>query len=216
MAKAYNVEYVFIDMSPSMTALNRCMLMSCHYIILPTIPDLYSAESIRRLEQYIEENWIPLTKKIIEYSHYNKYPFPSHYPKFLGYIMSRYDIKKQGEIKDGIVEDIVPDNIAYWQKEIDERIDNLLKRFKRHSPPLALLKTYSSCLAKIKNFNSLGVLSQICNRPIWNLQKDELKRFKDGEWQKLNSSDARSNIAQSKEYSEIYDNLVINILNLIN
>lgn len=114
-AQHYNIDYVFIDMSPSMTALNRCLVMSCHYVILPTIPDLYSTESIKRLEQYIDEQWLVITRKTIEYNSNNKYPFPDHYPKFLGYIMGRYDIKKAGEIKDGIVEDIVPDNISYWQ-----------------------------------------------------------------------------------------------------
>lgn len=104
---------------------------------------------------------------------------------------------------------------ANWQKEIDIRINNLLNKFKRYSPPLASLKTHSLCLAKIKNFNSVGVLSQICNRPIWNLQKEELKKYKDGEWQKLNPSDSRGIMSQAKEYSEIYDNLVNKILSLI-
>lgn len=45
----HGFEYIIIDMSPSVGALNQCLLMSSDYFIVPTSPDFFCAQAIKSL-----------------------------------------------------------------------------------------------------------------------------------------------------------------------
>jgi chromosome partitioning protein len=81
-AKCYDIDYVFLDMNPYPGALNRCLVMSSHYLIVPARLDYYSQEMMYNLKTIIRE-WNERTTQIKKYT---VPPWPNHSPKFLGFI----------------------------------------------------------------------------------------------------------------------------------
>lgn len=49
MAVEHNFDAVLVDMSPSVGALNECILMASDFFIVPTSPDFYCDQAIRSL-----------------------------------------------------------------------------------------------------------------------------------------------------------------------
>ena len=47
IAKQYNIDYIFVDMSPSIGLLNRCLLMNSDYFIIPCAPDFFFITSAK-------------------------------------------------------------------------------------------------------------------------------------------------------------------------
>jgi cellulose biosynthesis protein BcsQ len=88
-AEYYKVDYVFLDMNPYPGVLNRCLLMSSHYIIIPTLLDFF-CESMMNMMIKNLENWEKTTKRIIPSTKRvgGRIHWPNHKPKFLGYITS--------------------------------------------------------------------------------------------------------------------------------
>ena len=49
LAERGKFDFILVDMSPSQSAMNRCMAMSCDFIIPPCFPDSFSAKSVAGL-----------------------------------------------------------------------------------------------------------------------------------------------------------------------
>jgi chromosome partitioning protein len=88
-AKHYKVDYVFLDMNPYPSILNRCLLMSSHYIVIPAVLDFFCEAMMNTMSKNLE-NWNAKTRKIISSTNRpgGMFPWPDHRPKFLGYITS--------------------------------------------------------------------------------------------------------------------------------
>lgn len=48
-ACAYKIDYIYVDLSPSLGTLNRLFLLSCDYWTLPMVPDFFCWEALRTL-----------------------------------------------------------------------------------------------------------------------------------------------------------------------
>ncbi len=86
-ARENEIDYIIVDMSPSIGALNECILMSSDFFIIPTSPDFFCAQAIKSLSSVIprwNEEIDTFRSEVIEYS------IPKNPPKFLGFISQRY------------------------------------------------------------------------------------------------------------------------------
>ncbi|MBY7119707.1 ParA family protein, partial [Klebsiella pneumoniae] len=86
-ARKHEFDYVLVDMSPSVGALNECLLMCSDYFIVPTSPDFFCAQAIKSLAQVL-----PRWNSEINSFRDSKilYPFPIEPPKFIGFISQKY------------------------------------------------------------------------------------------------------------------------------
>jgi chromosome partitioning protein len=86
-AQKYNMDAVIVDMSPSVGALNECLLMGSDYFIVPTSPDFYCNQAVSSLSRVI-----PRWNTEVQQFRNDKllYPFPTKPPKFCGIISQRY------------------------------------------------------------------------------------------------------------------------------
>jgi cellulose biosynthesis protein BcsQ len=104
-AEDCKADFVFLDLNPNKGPLNRCLVMSSNYVIIPAIADYHSAEMMNNMKENLI-SWCTVTnsiRKIFEMP--DRKPFfelPAHNPKFLGFILNRIDSNSIGEIKDGI------------------------------------------------------------------------------------------------------------------
>jgi cellulose biosynthesis protein BcsQ len=95
-AAAEKIDIVLVDMSPSVGALNQCLLMGADYFIIPTSPDYYCNQAITSLARVIPK-WNGSVSTFR--SGALLYPFPLAPPKFCGISPSYFRVTKIARTK---------------------------------------------------------------------------------------------------------------------
>ena len=116
-ARQVDAQFVLLDMNPSGGALNRCIIMSCDYVVIPTIADFFSSEMVDAVHAKLR-SWAPQIQSKRQLFALSLHPFPSANPKFLGYFLSRYRVNKKGGIEHGLVTDTLPANLTNWARVV--------------------------------------------------------------------------------------------------
>ncbi len=174
VAEAQKANYVLIDMSPSLGAMNQNFLMSSDCFLVPTAPDYFNVMAIDSLAAVLPK-WIEWAKKAAEAEPLKtaNYPFPKFSLKFLGTVIQRYRPRK-GRPAAGF---------QSWINQIKSRVTgHLAPALEKHGATF-LPATYKAaqvdattgyCLAEIADFNSLITASQNNQMPIFALTKEML------------------------------------------
>ncbi|CAF0746683.1 unnamed protein product [Brachionus calyciflorus] len=123
-AKAYEADYVFLDLSSYAGVLNRCLIMTSNYLIIPTTPDFFSYEMFKNMEKILK-NWDTDIEKMRESTRRGLCPLPEKKMKFLGYILSRYIPLMKGEILNGIACDSLRAKEEIWVNQINQQAKEL-------------------------------------------------------------------------------------------
>ncbi|GAA6154182.1 ParA family protein [Pseudoteredinibacter isoporae] len=170
-AEKHDFEYIIIDMSPSVGALNQCLLMSSDYFIVPTSPDFFCAQAIKSLASVVPK-WNDEVDRFrgegIDYK------FPQRPPKFLGFISQRYRPRGGAPAKS-------------FQRWIDVIKHTVSEDLIPALHPLGMsveLEVFRSCvsgdepfnLANVADFNSLIAQSQKHNVPVFALADEQLEQ----------------------------------------
>ncbi|PAU78382.1 ParA family protein [Halomonas salipaludis] len=167
----HDFEYVIIDMSPSVGALNECLLMSSDYFIVPTSPDFFCAQAIRSLSSVVPR-WnadvAPFRDGEVDYR------LPDTPPKFVGFISQRYRPRSGAPAKSfqrwiDVIKETVSQKLIPALEPIGMAISE--DEFRRYS---ATDEPYN--LANVADFNSLIAQSQKYNVPIFALSDDQLEQ----------------------------------------
>ncbi|EKX52579.1 hypothetical protein GUITHDRAFT_101745 [Guillardia theta CCMP2712] len=58
MAEKYKLDFIFVDLGPSVGEINKAFVMSCDFILPPAHPDFFSASSVRGLLRKILPDWL--------------------------------------------------------------------------------------------------------------------------------------------------------------
>lgn len=90
-AQAYQVDYVLIDMSPSLGPLNQNLLTTCDHFMVPLHPDYFSSMALSSLTSVLPrwQAWAR-TAASIDALNNADYPFPQPHAKFIGAIVQKY------------------------------------------------------------------------------------------------------------------------------
>jgi len=167
-ATAYAVDYVLIDMSPSLGPVNQNLLMISDFFMVPMNPDYFSAMAIESLASVLPKwkAWASKAESVDVLKKAN-YPFPECRPRFIGTIVQKYRLQK-GQIPAAAFQN--------WITEIEEGLKNKLlpalkaagmllpeAQYEKHgySPEKPFLQ--------MSDFNSLIALSQEHQVPIFAL-----------------------------------------------
>lgn len=174
VAEANQADYVVIDMSPSLGALNQNFLMTSDYFLVPAAPDYFSVMAIESLTAILPK-WTEWAKRAAQVDTLKtaSYPFPTPTLKFLGTVIQRYRPRK-GKAAAGF---------QTWIDQINTRVTGrLFPTLSKHSITLpstayADAGVYASngyCLAEIADFNSLITASQEHQTPVFALTDEML------------------------------------------
>jgi len=169
VAASQQADYVLIDMSPSLGAINQNFLMSSDYFIVPAAPDYFSVMAIDSLATILPK-WIEWAKKAgeLETLKTASYPFPKFNLKFLGTVVQRYR-PRNGKATVGF---------QNWINQINARVTDRLAPALDTRGAMFLPATYKAadvdkskgyCLAEIADFNSLITASQKNQTPVFAL-----------------------------------------------
>jgi len=164
-------EFIIIDMSPSVGALNECLLMASDFFIVPTSPDFFCAQAIKSLS-----NVIPRWNKEIETFREEDidYPIPRNPPKFIGFISQRYRPRSGAPAKSfQRWIDIIKETVKRELIPSLERMDMTVSEDEFRSV-VSGDEPYN--LANVADFNSLIAQSQKYNVPIFALTDDQIEQ----------------------------------------
>ena len=167
----YGYDYVLIDMSPSVGALNQCLLMSSDYFIVPTAPDFFCAQAIKSLARVIPK-W---NREVVEFRDQNyNYHLPINPPKFIGIISQKYRPRNGAPAKSfqlwiDIINNEVASALVPALLPIGMSIDESF--FNDHSVCGELFN-----LANISDFNSLIAQAQKHNVPVYALADEQIEQ----------------------------------------
>lgn len=184
-AQKYQVDFVLLDLNPVANALTRCLVMSSHYLIVPTIPDFFSKEMLGDLgKMLIDWHKSYETSRLIASKSFH--PLPLHHPKFLGYMVMRFSTLCLGNMRYGLAEDILPINESLWLSRLQQAADASYQKLlnqRRSGIQLVLPRraygeaNRSLCLGMIRDFHQLGDLSNYYHIPVAFLQEEQVKKL---------------------------------------
>lgn len=170
-AEALHIDYVLIDMSPSVGAINECLLMGSDYFIVPTFPDFYCAQAVRSLA-HVLPRWNDGVDKFRAKG--IRYPIPLRPPTFLGTISQRYR-PYRGAPAAGFqtwIDRIKADVNAILVPSIEP----LGMVVDRAAFQAAVSADTPYNLANVADFNSLIALAQGLQKPAFALSDEEINR----------------------------------------
>jgi cellulose biosynthesis protein BcsQ len=170
-AQACNMDAVIVDMSPSVGALNECLLMGSDYFIVPTSPDFYCNQAVSSLSRVLPR-W---NNEVQQFRNSALlHPFPVNPPKFCGIISQRYRPRSGSPaqsfqqwiniIKQTVLQEFVPALTA-------SHMTISVADFNGAAPgdtPFNLIN--------IADFNSLIAQSQKYNTPVFALSDDQIEQ----------------------------------------
>jgi cellulose biosynthesis protein BcsQ len=173
-AKKFDADYILIDMSPSLGAINQNLLMTSDFFIVPTTADFFSVMAIDSLTQVLPK-WYAWAKAAssLQILKDATYPFPDVKVRFLGTIVQNHRIIRGKETA----------AFETWIQNIEIDVKDKLAPALKRSNMMLPERLYteqgigdSFCLTKISNFNSLIALSQEHRTPIYALTAEQLKQ----------------------------------------
>lgn len=172
-AQAAGADFVILDMSPGLGAVNQNLVSTSDFVIIPTAPDFFSVMAIDSLARVLPR-WNAWAKQAaaLPVLRDATYPFLEPHTKVLGTIVQKYR-PRAGQ------------PAAAFQRWIDE-IDGVVQA--RLVPSLsnvglllpeaayrsAGVSTDNLCLAQIPEFNSLIAKSQDTLTPVFALTEEQL------------------------------------------
>jgi cellulose biosynthesis protein BcsQ len=117
-ANKFNADYILIDMSPSLGAINQNLLMISDFFLVPTTADFFSVMAIDSLARILPK-WCDWAKKASKNPILKEaaYPFPGFRLKFLGTIVQNYGIIRGKEAR----------VFQTWIEEIEKTVTTKLK-----------------------------------------------------------------------------------------
>ena len=186
-AKKYNADFILVDMGPSLGPINRNLLMTSDYFIVPMFPDYFSMMATESLASILSQ-WAAWSRqgRSLPILREATYPFPNKIPKFLGTIIQKYSVKEGTKPSAAFQTWIDAIGIAAEKKLIPVlRENDMLLPLESYEKikwtqfdQLSLFpdESLGRPLLQMPDFNSLIALSQKHKVPIFDLTDAQLER----------------------------------------
>lgn len=189
-AEKYDADFILVDMGSSLGPINRNLLMTSDYFIVPICPDYFSVVATESLASIVSK-WSAWAKsgRALPILREAAYPFPEKTPKFIGTIIQNYRVK-QGttpsaafknwidEIETAVKTKLIPvlkekDMLLPCELYEKETQSNQAGRFLDEADAYATV--LGEPFLQVPDFNSLIALSQEHKVPIFNLTDKQLE-----------------------------------------
>ena len=171
-SEEYDIDYVLVDMSPSIPATNANILMQSDYFIVPCAPDYFCYMAVESLVS-IFPRWCNTYEKMKQNDVFKSasYKMKETPPIFLGTIKQRYRPRNGGPAR----------AFAEWIKDINSLVCEKLMPVLKTQNMAFMGKEYNICdepynIINIADFNSLIAQSQEHNTPVFLLTKEQIKQ----------------------------------------
>jgi cellulose biosynthesis protein BcsQ len=158
-AQRCNADYVLIDVGPNLGAINRAVLISSEFVVLPVAADLFSLQGIKNLGKTLNDWKSDWNKRISECPEKMIQDIPQGTMKPIGYLLMQYTDRESRPVKSYIK----------WANRIPQvYLQSVLKV--DNSDASISVATDSNCLAMLKHYHSLAPMSMEAKKPIFLLK----------------------------------------------
>ncbi|MBC6308223.1 AAA family ATPase [Listeria sp. FSL L7-1582] len=171
-SEKYDIDYVFVDMNPGLSAINQTLFVSSDGFIVPTNPDPFSIMALQTMLKILPrwKKWAEDSRSFFEEA---TYPLPNKDMRFIGEIIQRFNLRnkkaanayvpKIKEIKTFIEGDFLS---KLEQVEMVYDITMLIEK--------GLVEGY--CLAEISDFGALLPKSHKYKVPVYALSDNQMEQ----------------------------------------
>ena len=180
-ARVGEFDVVILDLSPSASAFNRCAIMSSDFFIIPTSPEYFSLQSVKKMSEMLpkwDDDFAKFRKSL-------KYPLPEKSPKFVGIVSQRFSLTtspKKASESDNTTGKMAT-RFKIWLEKIQRESKNLAKTLAAKKMSISEDKFKSAVgdskepfnIISISDFRSLAPLSQKYSKPVFSLEDSELE-----------------------------------------
>lgn len=173
-AEAYGADFVLVDLSPGLGAINQNLVATSDFFIVPASPDVFSVMALESLARVLPRwnRWATNAAQLDALAGAD-YPFPEPHLKFLGTVIQRYRLKS-GEATEGFR--------GYFD-QLDKAVETILTPALENAGLLLTPDQYHNAgmdeslrLVSIPDFNSLITNSQQVRKPVFALTKEDTGR----------------------------------------
>ncbi len=174
-ADRYDIDYIIVDMSPSLGSINQNLLMTSDYFLVPMTPDYFSVMATDSLAKVLPK-WKAWAKQAQSLPVLQRatYSFPIVNPKFLGTVVQKY--RSRGGQKPSAA-------FQKWIDEIEEAVSNKLIPVLKECDMFLSKEAYDRAglaegkpILQMSDFNSLIALSQKHKVPVFALSDSQLEQ----------------------------------------
>lgn len=198
-------EYVLVDMSPGLGAVNQNLLATSDFFIVPSSPDFFSVMAVDSLARVLPR-WQQWAEKAatLDVLRTAAYAFPQPHTKFLGTVVQKYRPRAGAPAS----------AFQTWIDQIAAKVDDVLMPALRDAGMVLSDDSYALAdlgpghsLATIPDFNSLIAKSQEAQTPIYALTEAEIGQTGTVLAQTVQSRD---------QFRELFEQLARAVLTLTN
>ena len=169
-SEMYGYDYVLLDTSPSLGALNKTIIMNADGFVIPALPDMFSLYGIRNIGNAIG-NWQKELNTIFTLvSQEKRKLFPDKIVQFLGYTI--YNAKKR-KSSNPMTWDLAQAHYNY-AKQIPESIDTYIPEEARLKLSEMQKKEPIGGTAVMHTHNTHPALAQKYRVPIWEVPNQNI------------------------------------------
>lgn len=161
IGNSLNVDYIIYDLGPNVGPLNRSLILSSDYFLVPVVPDQFSLMAIGSVGKSISKwftDWQTAKQRV---PNNLAFDIQEGEPKFAGYISQQFNISRGRATQ----------AFGYWEQQIPTEIQNKIINV---LPSELIVSSINSSLPSVKNYHSLVLAAQTHNKPIFNLNPPEI------------------------------------------
>nr|WP_320017058.1 AAA family ATPase [uncultured Desulfobacter sp.] len=205
-AKIYSYDYVLIDTSPSLGALNKVIISTVDGFFIPASPDLFSLYGIKNIGKSLKawKDEFNVIYKLI--SEEKRGAFPKDFVTFLGYTI--YNAKKYSGVNNDW-------NLAQAHLKYASQIPSTIRENSQESMRAHLtdkqLDSPIGLTSVMHSHNTFPSMAQHYNKPMW--QVPDLPNLEGEHKNTLRGS--RTKYLATKEHYEIFCNDLISRIDLL-
>lgn len=197
-AQSVGADFVLVDMSPSLGALNQNLFATSDAFVIPMAPDFFSAMALRSLSRVLPK-WVGWAEKaaVQPVLQESAYPWPEVRPRYVGSIVQNYRVRS----RDG--KEAAPTQAYHrWFTSLREVKKDILLPSLRAVDLLFPADKYAGAgvvneefLVEVPDFNSLIAISQDLSKPVFSLTRDDIAN---------SGSVAVNQVESAKKFRKIY------------
>lgn len=164
-AEKYNIDYVFVDLNPGLSALNQTFFVCSDAFIIPINPDPFALMALKTLKNILPK-WKKMATDARQLFDETSYPLPEKDMKFAGDIIQRFSLRKQKASRP--FQEKINEIQTYISGEFIQELKNNNMIFE------SVNSDNTWCLGEVPDFGALIQKANEARVPVFALQETDM------------------------------------------